>query len=199
MSEPRHADHPIDPMFLDRWSPRAYDESTLTEEELFAVLEAGRWAPSSMNVQPWRFIYALRGTPAFATFLSTLVPFNQDWAKRASALVYVLSQKDMPPNKDGKVEPSRTHAFDAGSAWGYVALEARKKGLHAHGMSGFDPAKAIAAMKVPDTFAVNAVFALGRITDKSVLPESMAAREFPSDRRPLEGSAFEGVFPAART
>ncbi|MDB4947085.1 MAG: Nitroreductase family protein [Labilithrix sp.] len=196
MPEPRRADHPIDPMFTDRWSPRAFDASGVTEAELLSVLEAGRWSTSSSNVQPWRFIYAYRDTPAFATFLETLIPFNQDWAKRASVLVYIVSQKDLPPNHEGKVLPSRTHSFDAGTAWGFIALEAHKKGLHAHAMAGFDHAKAAAALKIPETFAINAVFALGRLGDPSVLPEPMKAREFPSDRRPLAGSAFEGVFPS---
>ena len=193
----RTAAHPIDPMFLDRWSPRAYDAQPITREELLSVLEAGRWAPSSFNLQPWRFLYAQRDTPAWPTFLGLLIEYNQGWANRAAALVFVVSDKNAPPGKDGTIKPSRTHSFDAGAAWACMALEARRLGLYAHGMSGFDLERAPKELGVPDTFHVEAVFALGRVTaDASVLSESLRAKEHPSDRRPLAETAFEGKFPA---
>ena len=192
----RIAEHAIDPRFLDRWSPRAYDEKPITETELLTVLEAGRWAPSSFNLQPWRFLYAQRDTPEWKTFLGLLIEYNQGWAHRAAALVFIVSDRSSPPGKDGSVKPSRTHSFDAGAAWAYCALEARRLGLYAHGMSGFDPERAPKELGVPDTFHVDAVFALGRVTDPSVLSESIRAKEQPSDRRPLAETAFAGKFPA---
>jgi len=72
---PRHADHPIAPQFLGRWSPRAL-RPEVTEAELLSCLEAARWAPSTSNTQPWRYVVALAGEPSFATMLAGLVPFN---------------------------------------------------------------------------------------------------------------------------
>lgn len=192
----RTADHAIDPKFLDRWSPRAFDEKPITEEELMTVLEAGRWAPSAFNAQPWRFLYAQRDTPEFKTFLGILIEYNQQWAHRAAALVFLVSNTLMAPGKDGTQKPHRTHSFDTGAAWACMALEARRLGLYAHGMSGFDPERAPKELGVPDSWHVDAVFALGRTTDASVLSESFRAKEHPSDRRPLAETAFRGRFPA---
>ncbi len=85
----RTAAHPIDPKFLDRWSPRAYDAQPITHEELFTVLEAGRWAPSSFNLQPWRFLYAQRDTPAWKTFLGLLIEYNQ-----SDRFAWILSRNE---------------------------------------------------------------------------------------------------------
>jgi nitroreductase len=193
----RTADHAIDPMFLERWSPRAYDGQPISREELLTVLEAGRWAPSAFNAQPWRYVYAQRDTAAWASLLGLLFEINQSWAKNAAALVVIVSQKDMPPGKDGSVKPSRTHSFDAGASWAMIALEARRLGLYAHGMSGFDAERAAIELEVPDTFHVDAMFALGRVTsDLSGLLPALVAKESPNDRRPLLETAFEGRFAA---
>ena len=93
MSE-RQTELPIDPQFLQRWSPRAFTGEVLDEATLLSFLEAARWAPSGFNAQPWRFIYARAGTPAWGPIFDTLLPFNQSWVQRASALVLVLSQTD---------------------------------------------------------------------------------------------------------
>jgi len=76
----RTAAYPIDPLFLERWSPRAFTGEAMTETDLMTILEAARWAPSSYNSQPWRFIYGRRGTPAWDRIFALLNPFNQSWA-----------------------------------------------------------------------------------------------------------------------
>lgn len=88
---------------------------------------------------------------------------------------------------------SHTHSFDAGAAWAMCALQASKMGLRAHGMSGFDVERATKELKVPPRWRVDAVFAVGRVTDKAVLPESLQKKEAPSNRRPLAESIDEGV------
>ncbi len=117
-TNPRQADHPIDPIFLTRWSPRAFTGEPVPEAALASMFEAARWAPSSYNSQPWRFLYALCGTPNFDRFLGLLVEFNQSWAKTAGALVILVSKETMQAGD--KIVPSRTHAFDAGAAWGAI-------------------------------------------------------------------------------
>src|SRR5512138_1411530 len=91
----RAPEHAVDPLFVQRWSPRAFTGEELPEATLMSFLEAARWAPSAMNAQPWRFVYARRGTPSFERLLSALAPSNQAWAARASALIAVASATTM--------------------------------------------------------------------------------------------------------
>ena len=112
----RTADHPIDAMFLERWSPRAFTGEPLAETDLLTMLEAARWAPSCYNAQPWRFAYARRDTPSWGPFLDLLVPLNQTWAAGASALVFLISNSMMRPPGSDKDVPSPTHSLDAGTA-----------------------------------------------------------------------------------
>ena len=191
----RKADYAIHEMFLDRWSPRAFTGELLTPEELFTMLEAARWAASSYNSQPWRFLYALRDTPAWEPFLNLLVPFNQSWAKESSALFFVISNSTMRSPRSGNEVPSPTHSFDAGTASGYFALQASLMGWYVHGMVGFDADRAFEELNVPKGYKVEAVFAVGRKADPTGLPEELRAREIPSDRRSLAELAFEVGFP----
>ncbi len=194
----RTADHPIDPLFLERWSPRAFTGEAISEADLLTMLEAGRWAASSYNSQPWRFLYARRDTAHWARFFGLLVPFNQSWAAQASALVILVSNSLMRPPGAEKEVPSHSHSLDAGAASGNVALQATRMGWHVHGMVGFDIDRAFAELDVPQGYRVEAAYAIGRLGDKSTLPEMLQAREQPSPRLPLAELAFEGGFPAGR-
>ncbi|MFG1477996.1 nitroreductase family protein [Xanthobacter sp. V4C-4] len=194
---PRQAEHKVDPIFTERWSPRAFTGEEIAPEELNALFEAARWAPSSYNSQPWRFLYARRGTPAFDTFLDLLVPFNQQWAKNAAVLIIAVSAKSFVRPGTTDVLASRSHSFDTGAAWANLALQASRLGWHAHGIGGFDPDKARAVLKVPDDYQVEIAIAVGRRGEKSLLPEHFHAGETPNGRRPVSETAFEGAFPAA--
>src|ERR1700677_133161 len=112
MNESRIAEYPIDNFLLQRWSPRAFTPESIPEQDLLSLFEAAKWAPSSYNNQPWRFLYARRETASWPLFLDLLVPFNQSWAKNASVLILVISNKKF--DHDGN--PSITHSFDAGAA-----------------------------------------------------------------------------------
>lgn len=193
----RQADHPIDPQFLERWSPRAFDGSALPDADLFAMFEAARWAPSAFNSQPWHFLYAKRGDENWERFLSLLIPWNQGWAHTASVLVYIVS--DSLPFTDkatGEPKESATHSFDAGAAWVSLALQASLMGYHAHGMSGIQHDLARAELKLPERFALNAACVIGRLGDPGQLDEKLQAREHPSDRKPQSEFVHAGDFPA---
>lgn len=195
-ADPRTPAYPIDPLFTDRWSPRAFDGGAIEPDTLMTLLEAARWAPSAYNVQPWRFVYALRDTPQWDALIATLIPFNQGWAADASALVYVLSDRFVR-DADGTVKgDSYSHSFDAGAAWAMLALQAVRSGLFAHGMTGFDVDAARAAMAVPEDYRIEAAIAIGRIGDPATLAEGLRAREVPSGRTPLDQLVSEGVFSA---
>ncbi len=193
----REAAYPIDPMFLQRWSPRAFNEEQITERDLLTIFEAGRWAASSYNSQPWRFVWARRDTPHWQKFLDLLNPFNQSWAKNASALMVLVSNPMMrPPGAPADV-PSYSHSLDAGTASGYIALQASRMGWFAHGMVGFDIDRAATELNVPTGYRVEAAYAIGKLGDKSKLPEMLQAKEQPSQRTPLSELAFESGFPSA--
>ena len=187
----RQSEHPIHPQFLDRWSPRAFADNAISEADVLTVLEAARWAPSASNLQPWRFIYALKGTPEFDAFVETLVPFNQGWAKNAGALIFVASVKTF----DGE-RPVPWHSFDAGAAWGFLALQAHHLGLAAHGMAGVDFDKAAEVLGVPDSLKVEAAIALGAPGHVDSLDEPYREREVPSTRQPLSEMVFKARYAA---
>jgi nitroreductase len=189
-SEKRRADHPIDELFLDRWSPRAMTGEPIPDEELMVLFEAARWAPSSFNNQPWRILYARRNTEHWATFLDLLVESNQAWASNAAALLLFVSKTTF--DRNGK--PARTHSFDAGSAWENLALQASLRGIVAHGMQGFDYDRARTALDIPDEYQVEAMIAVGRPGPRESLPEKLQAVESPNDRRPLAQTICEGPF-----
>lgn len=186
----RTPERPIMPIFLDRWSPRSFVAKDLPEDQLLTLFEAGRWAPSAFNVQPWRFAYARRNDAHWDDFFSALVPFNQSWVQNASALVYVVSDTMQGEGDDAK--PSHSHSFDAGAAWMAMALQVTDMGLIVHGMTGVDFAKAAEVLKLPERFRVEAAIAVGYQGEKSALPEGMQTKEAPSDRRPVSGSVYNG-------
>jgi nitroreductase len=183
----RIASHPVDPLFLRRWSPRAMSGAPLTREQLLPLLEAARWAPSGGNGQPWRFAWALAGTPHFDRFLAALVPGNREWCVRAGALL-LLSAKVV--RDDGKPAPSAV--FDAGAAWMGLALQGTLSGLVVHAMGGFDREAARAAVALPAGLEPQVMIAVGHPGRVEDLPERLREREVPSDRLPLEGLAVEG-------
>jgi nitroreductase len=189
-SEKRKADHPVDKLFLDRWSPRAMSGEPLTEEELMTLLEAARWAPSSYNNQPWRILYARRDTEHWPLFLDLLVEGNGAWAKDAAALLLFVAKETFDFN--GQTYP--TYSFDTGAAWENLALQATLKGLVTHGMQGFDYERARAELKIPEGFRVEAMVAVGRPGDPATLPEAAREREEPNGRKPLAETTCEGIF-----
>lgn len=189
-SKKRKADHPVEDIFLDRWSPRAMTGESISEEDLMVLFEAARWAPSSYNNQPWRFLYTRRDSEHWQTFFDLMVEFNQSWAKNAAALVLFISRTHF----DFNGQPSVTHSFDTGAAWGNLALQGWLKGLVVHGMQGFDYERARTALNIPEGFAVEAMAAIGRPADPATLPEALRVKEAPSDRRKLEQTICEGPF-----
>lgn len=187
----RNPTHPVDPLFPNRWSPRAMSGEEITEAELLTLFEAARWAPSSNNNQPWRFFYGRRNTPHWPLFLSLLTEGNRIWANRAAVLVVVASKTTFD---SGKL--ARTHSYDAGASWGHLALQGSLMGLVVHGMQGFDYDRAKAELAMPDFFQVEAMIAIGRPGKREDLPEHLQEREFPSDRKSLAHIIVEGPWKA---
>ncbi|MBI2743225.1 MAG: nitroreductase family protein [Chlamydiales bacterium] len=186
----RKTDYPIDPLIQNRWSPRSMTGEELSDEELLPLFEAARWAPSSYNNQPWRFLYAKRNTPSWELFYNILGDFNKSWTKNAAALVVVISRVNFEHNN----KPSVTHSFDAGAAWMSLALEGTSRGLVTHGMEGFDYEKARKDLEVPAGFEVLAMLAIGKRAPKEKLPPALQEREAPGPRKPFKERILEGKF-----
>jgi nitroreductase len=186
----RKADYPILDIIINRWSARALSGESISDDELLPLFEAARWAPSSFNNQPWRFIYAHRTSPAWQGYLDLLVPFNRSWAQKAAVLVLVASDTLFEKTE----KPSRTHTFDTGAAWENLALQGCAQGLVAHGMEGFDYDKARTLINLPDRYELCAMIAIGKPGNVSDLPEEMQKSETPSNRKPLHEIIFPDRF-----
>lgn len=182
----RKAEYSVNPLFLNRWSPRAYSSRKVSDEELYSVLEAAHWAPSSFNDQPWRFIVA-KTEAQLKIFHEFLNPFNRAWAEKAPVLVLIASNK-----KRANGDLNGAHAFDAGAAWGHLAIQATLFGLSTHAIGGFDKDKARSLLKVPDDFDLHAVITIGYRAEKETLDANLQERENPSTRKPLKEVIFEG-------
>lgn len=187
----RTLEHPIHPMIHNRWSPRSMTGEEMSDKELFPLFEAAKWAPSSYNGQPWRFLYAKKNTPEWDLFFSLLIEFNQSWTKNAAVLVVVISRKTFEHN--GK--PSKTHSFDAGAAWMSLSLEGTSRGYVTHGMEGFDYDKAKTLLEIPEEYQVEAMIAIGKRAPKEKLSKELQEREMPSSRKSLSEIMLKGKFP----
>jgi nitroreductase len=188
----RTSETDLDPMFLERWSPRAFTGEAMPQAELLRLLEAARWAPSAFNAQPWRFVYAHRDTPAWGPLFDLLIAGNQAWVKNASVLMFAISDRFRRP-EGREPAPNSTHSFDTGAAWACMALQAHRLGWATHGMAGFDAARSYEVLGVDQAnYQVEAAIAAGRLADPSVLDEPYRSREVPSPRNPIASFAFEG-------
>lgn len=194
MSPSRVLTRAVDPLFIERWSPRAFDGSSIPQQDLDTIFDAARWAPSAFNYQPWRFLYAHRDSADWRRFVDLLLPFNQSWVERASVLIYILSDTLISRPGSDEASPSHSHSFDTGAAWALMALQATRLGYHSHGMTGLDFDRARAELAVPDRFRIEAAVAIGRRADRSVLPEALQSREEPSGRHDIAAFAAPGNF-----
>ena len=186
----RESQYPILQLLLSRISYRAFSEERLTEEELFSLFEAARWAPSSYNNQPWRFVYARRGDKEWDIFFTVLIDWNKSWCYRADTLVLVVCRNNFEHNN----KPSKTAQFDTGAAWMSLAVEANARNIIAHGMQGFDYEAIKKELHIPDFYTVEAMIAIGKKGKEEDLPPEVREKEIPSTRKPLEQIVSRGSF-----
>lgn len=186
----RTPDHPVEPLFVDRWSPRSFTGEPVPDAVLASAFEAARWAPSASNAQPWRFLVARHGDAHWQGFVSLLAPRNALWASQASALIVVLSERKV--ERRGALVDNVSHSFDAGAAWTNFAHQALLLGWHTHGIGGFDRDAARALLAVPEDFAIETIVALGRQGTLDTLHADFHSGESPSARRPIAESVFAG-------
>jgi nitroreductase len=198
----RTAAYPVEPLFVDRWSPRSFTAEPVPDAVLLSIFEAARWAPSASNAQPWRFLLSRRGDAAWVEFAGLLAPRNAMWAAQSSALILILSAKQV--ERGGQAVENVSRSFDAGAAWANLAHQALLLGWHTHGIGGFDRAAARERLAIPEDFAIEAMVALGRAGGLDSLHVDFHLQEAPNGRRPLEETVFAGrlgapAFPPERS
>lgn len=192
MDKPAETQFPLHDLLKRRWSPRAFSEQPVGPDMLLTFLDAARWAPSSSNEQPWRFVVATKQEPAdYDRLLACLLEGNRKWAYRAPVLMLSVARMDF--EEDGR--PNR-HAFhDVGLATENLLLQVSALGLVAHPMAGFDIEKARADLKIPSGYEPVAMIAVGYPGELSVLPDYLQQRELkPRERKPLTEIAFSGLW-----
>jgi len=174
MIKKANTDHPIHELIKNRWSPYKFSDRSVTREELLSLLEAARWAPSSYNEQPWRFIIASREqTQEFKKLLSCLVQANQEWAKNASVLVLGITHLTF--DRTGKENKAAIH--DLGAAVSHLSFEATTRGISVHQMIGIEPQKARQVYTIPEDYEVLIAFAIGYPDLSKTATDDLAIRD----------------------
>lgn len=177
------AEEEILPAVRSRWSPRSFSDREVPASELRKIFEAARWAPSSSNEQPWRFILGLAGTETHKKIVSALGGFNQAWAPKAPVLILGVAKKRFSHNDS----PNGYAFYDLGAATGFITLQAAALGIATHQMAGFDQAIARQALGIPDDYEIGSVMALGYQGEPEALANSklLDSETAPRTRKPL--------------
>jgi nitroreductase len=188
-------DHPVHELIARRWSPYAFADRPVSEGDLLSVFEAARWAASSYNEQPWRYVVATKANPAeFERLLSCLVEGNQVWAKAAPVLALGCASLFFALN--GKPNAAAVH--DLGLASASLTLEATARGLSVHQMIGILPDRARELYRIPEGVQPLTGLAIGYAADPATLPEKYRERDLaPRKRKRLAEFVFGGEWGAA--
>jgi len=181
----------IHELITSRFSPLAFSHKLVEPEKITALFEAARWAPSSFNEQPWRFIYAVRkNRPEFEAMLDCLVEDNRIWAMHAPMLVLSVARMNF-----SRTDKTNKYAFhDVGLATSNLLIQATFMGLVAHPMGGFSVEKARQNLLIPEGFKPVAMIAIGYHGNVNDLPEDLKSRELRNrTRKPLQDIVYPGT------
>ncbi len=188
MIKKANIDHPIHELITNRWSPYKFADRLVSKEDLLSLFEAARWAPSSYNEQPWRFIMATKSQPQeFEKLLSCLVPANQEWAKNASALALGITHLTF--DRNGKENKAAIH--DLGAAVSHLSFEATARGISVHQMIGIEPENARTAYAIPNDYEVLTAFAIGYSDLSEKIMDTLVERDqIPRTRKAISEFVF---------
>lgn len=191
MQKPTKNNYPINDLLKQRWSPRAYSEKPVEKEKIQSILEAGRWAPSAMNEQPWKFIVGQKGDGTWEKIFESMVEWNQQWAQRAPVLVLNIGKKFY----EYKHLENPTYQYDTGQAVAMMVTEAVNQGLIGHQLSGFSAEKARELFEIPEDYQPISITAIGYYGDPDILPLDMQKSETEErKRRPITEIVFSDKF-----
>lgn len=173
----RTDDSGVAPLFVQRWSPRAFQKHAIDAETMQRIMAAARWSPSCFNAQPWRFYTSTENT--FDDFLGLLVEGNQGWAKDVSVIGFLVGNKNFEHN--GK--PNSYYSFDSGAAWMAMTLQARMEGLYTHGMGGIEKEAATKYLQLDtEQSEVLMGFTIGELAELDDLTPEQREQETPNAR-----------------
>jgi nitroreductase len=191
MEKPADNQYPIHDLLRQRWSPRAFDDRHVEPEKLRSLFEAARWAPSSNNGQPWRFLVATKDNKAeYDRLFNCLVEGNQKWAHRAPVLMLSVAKLQFEDSS-----PNRHALYDTGMAAENFSIQATALGLVIHQMAGFDIDRARADCQIPDGYEPVAMMAVGYPGDPVILSERLRSREVqPRVRKPLTEFVYSAIW-----
>jgi nitroreductase len=176
------------PIFHSRWSPRSFSSREVAPADLARVFEAARWAASSRNEQPWRFLIGARNSLTYKKIFDSLAESNQAWASAAPVLILGAAKTRFSHND----APNRVALYDLGAAASYLTLQAAALGLSTHQMAGFDQAAARQTFEIPEIYDLGAVIALGYQGEPAALGQErlLAQETAPRERKPLKDFVF---------
>lgn len=175
----------LDRCITDRWSPVAFDDRPVEYDQIHLLFEAAKWAPSAMNAQPWRFLFATKEMPDYKAILDLMSAPNQLWAATAPLLVIPMAQVIATY----KNRSNRLAFYEVGMAVGNLMIQATAMGLMMHQMGGYDVERAKKVLVIPTRYEPMTIIAIGYKGDPSKLPEKVAARE-QQERKRMEISKF---------
>lgn len=176
----RDYNYDIMPEIKERYAVEYFIQEQISREELLPIFEAARYAPSCFNEQPWRYI--IGDNPERHEKLAQCLSEGNAWAKAAPVLLLVMTKKTFALND----KENAWARFDAGTATGFLQLEAVRRGFAVHCMAGFSAKKARELFNIPDTLDIIAMVALGRPQDPEKLTEEQRQDQAPGTRSPLE-------------
>jgi nitroreductase len=176
------------PVILNRWSPRSFSSRDVSPADLAKLFEAARWAASSYNEQPWRFLVGMRNSITYKKIFDSLIAFNQAWAVHAPVLILGAARTTFSHNST----PNRVALYDLGAASSYLTLQAAALGIATHQMAGFDESVARQALAIPEDFVLGAVIALGYQGEPAALTNehALAQEVTPRERKSLQDFVF---------
>jgi nitroreductase len=176
------------PAIQTRWSSRAFSDRDVTDADLHRVFEAARWAASSFNEQPWRFVVGRKGDATHADLAESLLGFNQQWATKAPVLILGVAHDKFLHNGT----PNAYALYDLGAAVAQLSLQAAEQGMTTHQMAGFDHDKARKLLAIPDEYQLGTLIALGYQGDPATLTNEhlLSLETTPRSRKPLEETVF---------
>jgi len=179
-------DYPIHPLLEKRWNNRAFDPHPVEHPRLKSLFEAARWAPSSMNNQPWRFVVGEKNDAAYEAMSEAMMEANRQWAAQAPFLVLVAAH-----TRYENGNPNPTALYEVGQAVAYFTLQAVSMGLTAAQLGGFDSNRLMEMLKLPPEDLPVAMLAVGIPGPQDVLTDGVAMRnQAPRMRKPLEAFVF---------
>lgn len=176
---------PVIDIIENRRSRRAYSHQPIEQEKIASLFEAARWAPSSMNEQPWVYIYATKDQPElWNKIFDTLNESNQVWAKDAPLLIASITRKYFTRNQ----RLNTSAKYDLGAANAFLSLQASAFGLNVHQMGGYDAAKFKDNLNISEEYELGVIMAIGYPGDANLLPENLKIREVSPRTRYLQSS-----------